>query len=231
MDKLRLMIVNSHYLIVTKEGKNLLVDTGSPVSFCNEDQDILISLGDKEYVIQTNQFLADKINNAGLIDVRVDALLGMDVLCQHSFSFDKSENTVVVDVVLDEISYNHSAPIEIKDLMGQKCVMMEAKINQKSVRTILDTGAWISYLSSSYLNGVEEKGTIKDYNPIIGDIRTTKHEVELSIGDMSQIVDVAKMPSTLEMMMRMIGVGFVMGLDSIESDRICIDFRKGTMLY
>ena len=72
---------------------------------------------------------------------------------------------------------------------------------------------------------------IKDYNPILGDIHTTKHMVTLSCDGHTQNISVAKMPSVLELMMNMMGIEMILGLETIKYDKLCLNFVKGCLIF
>lgn len=230
MDTLKLKIVNSHYLIETGDSKFFLIDTGSPMSF-SRGVVTSITLGGTDYPLQSNEAMIDNINSSGLFQEQVEGLIGMDVLCGHTFEFDKVSGTVRIDAAIDEEDYHHTVPMEISNIMGQINVIIAVKVNGRPVRTIIDTGAWISYLSSQYLSSSETIGTIQDYNPVLGDFETTKHNVRLSLGEFEQNISVGKMPPLLEAVLSMISTGFVLGLDAIECDRICLDLKAPRLLY
>jgi len=231
MENISLRISNSHYIIVTAEGLNLLVDTGSPVSFCEGNKRSVILFSGIEYSVQPKIDVMEQINNSGLIHEKIDALIGMDILCHHSFEFDRVENVVKIDAPLAGECYAYTIPMEVFNIMGQQGIALNVEINNQSVKTILDTGAWISYLSSSCLQGIAPVGRVEDFNPIFGKINATKHIVEMGIGGSSQNLAVAKMPNMLEMMMKMLGIDLVLGLDAIECDKICLDFLNGKLFF
>lgn len=218
------LINNSHYLIVTDDNKKLLIDTGSPNSFCLYPDGMQLDLGERRYSIEANLAMMEDINASNLLTERVHALIGMDILCNHILEFDKSRNVLFVDAEDSHLVYEHSIPVDCFNLLGFKGITLDVTINNHQATTLLDTGACISYLSSSYLDGVDVIGDVHDYNPILGPIETTKHEVVLSMGDFSQNLVVAKSPMLLEQTLRMLNVSVILGLDAIECDKICLDF-------
>ena len=171
------------------------------------------------------------VNNSNLLEHPIDMLIGMDILRNHVLTFNKSRQKIIIDNEPNQSNYAHALTLNISNIMGQSYVLCIIGINGKRVRAILDSGAWISYLSSTYLDGVEAIGEIHDYNPILGEIRTSKHRSRIQIDDTNQNIEVGKMTPILEMTMKVLNVDAIIGLDSIDSDAFCIDFISCRLLF
>ena len=227
--KHRLIIDNLHYVLVSDTGKRLLIDTGSPVSCAMKDCGAIV-FGEK--ISETNAFskIIESVNNSGLVAEPIDALIGMDILYGHRLVFDKNSHSIFIDEEVEEGVYEHTMDLECIDLMG-RCICGKMTVNSEEVNAILDTGAWIPYLSAQYLANVEACGDVQDYNPLLGTINTTKHNVTLCIGDISTNVTVGKMPSLLEATLSIIGIDLVIGFDVLPSQKFCLDLTSNRLLF
>ena len=223
----KLVIENSHFIIVTEDAKRWLVDTGSPISFASEE--CCLQFGAGEYNVVASPAMIGDVNGSGLLEAPIDVLIGMDILRKHCLMFDRSNGTVTIDGDMGLYEVRNTLPLRVTNIMGQSYVCCDVSINGVSVNTILDTGACISYLSSSHLNGVESVGEVHDYNPILGEINVTKHEVTVGFDGFSKVIEVGKMPSMLELTMQMIGINFVMGLDCLDCDCFGLDLKDGKL--
>lgn len=220
-------INNSHYILTADNGIKLLIDTGSPTSFGNVGE---IQLGARTYNVAPDENMLEKINDSQLFEGDIDVLIGMNILVNHRFDFNKDTLEVIIDGEADT-SFTHVMPFEISCMMGQNYISSHVHINGISVNTIIDSGAKISYLSPAYIDHIETVGEIHDYNPLLGDINTTTHNVTLGIDSYSSIINVALMPKLLNLMLNMINVDFLMGIDAIKTNRLCLDFMKKQLCF
>lgn len=222
--------VNHHYLIHV-DNHTALIDLGSPFSFSNEDTDI--TLGNKAHHIDASPGMIDQINNSDLLkESKVDMLIGLDIINQHCFKLDKVNGTCIVDDTETTSEGMHILPVKPLNLMGQGYTIAKAKFNGVEHDFILDTGAWIGYATSSVIAGKPEVGRVIDFSPIIGDIDTSKHFIDLEIaGTHDAEHPIGLMPGLLSAALSMIGIEIVMGIDDLVTGTIILDLPNSRVAF
>lgn len=220
MNKENLKISNGHYFYVHND-KNYLIDTGSPFSFGESD----VLFGGNTYTLKKNAYL-ETINQSGLFHLETDGLIGMDILKGHIFTILKNESKIE----FGKSDRAFSNIISIESAFGDT-LLVKVQIDNLPCKALFDTGAWIGYASSQLVSQSSTIGDITDFNPIIGQINTTKHDVSLTIGDKTTKITVGKMTSMIEMPLKMLAVNFVFGLNQIDANAICINLQENIISF
>lgn len=202
-------IVSNNHILVNIDNSNYIIDTGSPFSFFYDKKIILIN--HKEYV--SNKQLANKQEVEQLVGVTVDGFIGLDIILETGITINFLENTITFSVKRGHLCYflKKSGYYYTSD-----CV-----INKKATnKTVIDSGACISYVSEKYLDSNQETNEhYSDFNPSIGNISGNYYKVSidkatLGSGDYHHTIKVGKMPNALERM----GIDAIISLLDIVKD-------------
>lgn len=217
----KLIISKGHYL-VDVDGLFYLLDTGAPNSL-GEGSLIIAS---HAYPLCSNPELFAKFSNNSFIGSHIDGILGMDILKHYTVTIFKKEQKIS----FDECNIKYSSIVPLTIVMGAAC-LIDVAINGKETAAIIDSGACFSYVSSELLTSSPEVENINDFSPILGDIHTTLHQVEIKIGASLHTISVAKMIPAIELPLKMIGASSIIGLNEICSDVISFDFVNNVMKF
>lgn len=158
-------LINDH-LIITDNGQNILVDTGSPVSFHPSGS---IGFGENEFAVHSSipgvstAYLSEKVG------CEMHGLLGMDIINRMPMLFSLKDGFVLFD---DDARYlNHFKMYPLEPSSGG-LVAITVSVNGKSANMIIDSGAPISYIHPSFVSGLECVGIMDDFSPFIGNFQT-----------------------------------------------------------
>lgn len=211
------IIVNRHLLINDGRG-NMLIDTGSPASFHNENH-IFIDTDDYEvqtsYMGTTTQYFSDKVG------CEIVGLIGMDIISQYTMWIDIPMTKPFVAFYKDD-NMGSRYPIDSFSVMGIPGFCME--INGRKARLLFDTGAHISYIHSRFYDNEPMLRTCTDFSPLLN----AEYEVEmygLSTRFCEKILSIefGSMPQELSTQMNHLNVDGIIGYDLMEDFRIVID--------
>ena len=158
-------LVNDHPIIMDN-GLNILVDTGSPISFHPSG---LLILGQEQYSVLSSvpgvstQYLSEKVG------CEIHGLLGMDIINSQPLLFSLKDGLMFWD---DDAEYsNHFKMFPLGPLSGG-LVAITISVNGQDANMIIDSGAPISYIHPNFVAGLESAGIMDDFSPFIGNFQT-----------------------------------------------------------
>ena len=207
-------IVGGHIIVTDDRGENLLIDTGSPMSFHSEGR---IALCDEVNSVPTSLMGADADYVGRKVGAHVGGLLGMDLIGRWG---------VLIDVPNGKVVFGHGSdsltPIPSKSFFGY--ILAEMELNGRKATVIIDTGAPISYVSPSITEGLESLGTETDFNPMVpGDtFETPIFEFTASFGGKAFEMRAGHLPSVLGNIVSLLGVEGVVGMELLKHQPLLI---------
>ena len=197
--------VRGHILINDDRGSRVLVDTGSPLSFHAGG---VIALGGSSFTVPASLMGTDSAYVTDNVGVRVDGLVGMDILSQGGLLIDVPGGRIVLGHPTDGMT-----PLPSRQAFGY--VSMEMLLVGRPARVLLDTGAPTSYVSPSFTEGLTPIDRVTDFNPMVpGDtFETPVFELPASFAGQDFAMRAGHLPSRLQMMVSMLGADAVVGLE------------------
>ena len=206
MIKFDLQLHNGLPIITDKLGNKLLLDTGSPSSFCETSQ--IDIFGD---LIRTPRNLMGQVNAEYLISnlkIHLDGLLGLDILKMKSFSINYKE---LAFTILDEMPLRN----DLHRFPDSSFFKIPVQATGNNINLILDTGAHISYLNPEFVN-VDTLNLRKttDFNPILGNFEVSLVDhFSYAINEIQLDHEIGLAPSNLANMLRQMSVAGVFGYE------------------
>lgn len=205
-------LINNH-IIIDNEQK-IVLDTGSPLSFHKTG---VICIGEE---IEVPTYLPD-ISDTYLsekIGCDVYGLIGMDII---------SKFPILISVKDGFVSFNDDAKyydrfVRCHNNTGLLCVNL--KINGSIAKMIVDSGAKVSYISNSYVDGMVKEGCANDYSPYIGDFQTSLYncKTELLVCDITYEQQYGTPPTLLAALLTQYGADGIIGIELFKRFRIQI---------
>ena len=184
----RLDVEKGHF-IAHIVGKRVLIDTGSPASGGVFSSPLWGDVdGGKTVTGVPVKYISE------LSGVKFDALMGMDMLSTVNFSFRLDEGTMTVSKDEPE---GDGKEIPLDFVMGIPKVPV--MVRGKKTTMVLDTGAFISYFSPAWVNGLEPVRNEEDYYPLLGKFTTPVHELEVGIAGTNLKMEGGQLPGVLGM--------------------------------
>ena len=205
MIKFDLQLHNGLPIITDKLGHKLLLDTGSPSSFCETGQ---IDMFGDPIRTQRNLMQANSEYLISNLKIHLDGLLGLDILKMKSFSINYQELSFTI---LDEIPVRN----DLHRFPNSSYLKIPVQITGNNINLILDTGAHISYLNPEFVN-VDTLNLRKttDFNPILGNFEVSLVDhFSYTINETQLDHEIGLAPSNLANMLRQMGVAGVFGYE------------------
>ena len=204
------------YLIITDNDQNILVDTGSPMSFHPSGS---IGFGENEFAAQSCipgvsiPYLSEKVG------CEMHGLLGMDIINHMPMLFSLKDGFVLFD---DDARYlNHFKKYPLGPLSGG-LVAITISVNGKNANVIIDSGAPISYIRPNFVSGLECAGIMDDFSPFIGNFQTETFicEVDTLTGLEKYRQRFGIPPQIISMTLDMLQVDGIIGIELFKRYRI-----------
>lgn len=158
-------LTNDHLILMTN-GQNILIDTGSPLSFHPSGS---LVLRDNKLSVPTSipsvstQYISENVG------CKIHGLLGMDIINRMPVLFSLKNGFMLLD---DDAGYfNRFKMYPISPLAGG-LVAITIMVNGRKANMIIDSGAPISYIHRSFVSGLESVGIMDDFSPLYGNFKT-----------------------------------------------------------
>lgn len=211
---------NGH-IVVTIDGKDWLVDTGSPLSF-----------GDIDFVLNGRkiQLLAECMGIGARFltehtDIPLTGLLGTDILNSLDVVFDLPKGVIQLN---PELAVHTGAEIPISLCMGVP--VLSARINGEPMHCFFDTGAQVSYASSLLLRQEDQIGIFQDFYPTLGAFETILHWADLKLGNTLFRIRCGVMPEFMAGMMSFAGATCIIGNEIMREHQTGYFPRQGVLV-
>ena len=214
MKEYKIEIVRGHILVNDDRGSKVLLDTGSPMSF---HADGVVALGGRTYNVRTslmgvgNGYVTDNVGTP------VDGLVGMDILGDGNVLIDVPDGRVVFGYPTDGMTRIASG-----SALGYVSVNMD--IRGRRVTVILDSGAPVSYVSTSLTDGLESAETVEDFNPSVpgGTFTTPIFEFPAAFAGQEFEMRAGHLPFLMRSMISLLGVEGVVGMELLKRHALLI---------
>lgn len=152
-------------IIVNMDGRDLLIDTGSPRSFALKES-FPVKINDISYdlkITMASSIVLDTLKH--LLNVNVDGIIGNDIIVANNLSIDYLNEVIYFGIV--PCSYDiEQYTMPLKTRMG--LAYTELKSGSNTLDVILDTGSKMHYVKESYVDKTRSRGYFEDYSPDLG---------------------------------------------------------------
>ncbi len=173
---------NNHY-IINIEGKNYLLDTGSPVSFSLKPGLNSVVINQRRYPLGYNVMGLDIDATRELVGMDVDGFIGMDIVRQTSLTIYKDGRI--------EFSAIPEQGHRLNMLMSFGLIKIQATCNNLIASYLVDTGARYAYGIQGLFLNKEPFDHIKDYNPRLGHFESDIYHLSVDFGPIQKTIDIA----------------------------------------
>jgi len=198
---------NSHLFLILNKQKWLL-DTGSPVSFSEEDGLILCGKGFK----LKREAMGLRVKDLSkVVGTQVAGLLGTDVINHFDWLFDIPEQKVTISTgaISRNVFSSKAETISLNLLNGLP--LLHSHVENRDIKAFLDTGAQFSYLEPSLLAHFPREKVAKDFHPFTGTFSTILHRVKVVFISAAEYLDCGRLPEKLAPLLTMTGAQGIIG--------------------
>lgn len=216
----KIELVDGNPVILHGE-KRYLVDTGSPITFGNED---IVDFCGRNWSTKDSVMGCGINGIADMVGAPLDAIIGLDVMSNFVISFDYRNSVVIFsDEAEDGLSY---IPMSISQDSG---VSVEIEIDGQKGKCIIDSGARLSYIIGNVPQNAKVVGHQTDYHPLARSFETDVYEAEAILGGCTFTMRFGKLPQMIEMVLSMMQARVVIGRDLLSQYRVVLDFPHSRM--
>lgn len=177
-------LVNNHYIILV-DGLRCLIDTGSEVSYWVTHPIETLTIDGKEYPLKEVPITYSIPKATSSIGVRVDVLIGCDVILDRGLTIDKANRTIEFATREEE-----GTTVGYKQRLG--AILIKVQQNGKSRSMIVDTAAKYGYGVRPVFPMRKPETTVIDYNPDMGMLMSGIYTLTLNVGDKEAQVPTCK---------------------------------------
>ena len=212
-------LVNNHY-IVQIDGKNYLIDTGSPVSFWTSKPINEVVIGDHAYNLKHPPYRFNSEETNALVGVEVDGFIGMDVISQTGLTIYKDGEIMfrVMGREGNQIPMTKNWPL-----------VVSCGSNMMNGKFIIDTGAKYGYGVSGLFYNKESYAHVYDYNPSLGHLDSDIYHLDIVIGGQNKTIDVCNNRIVGSTLMNM-GAIMIGSISSLFEETCVIDTITGKLI-
>ena len=211
------------HIVIRSNGQNLLLDTGSPITFSQEK---FVKLGERRAVKYREFQGVDCDTISGFIGCPIDAVVGMDVLTGLNLSIDAGRREVTIGG-RRPLGSDFSGDLEY--LMGVPIVKL--KVGGRNVRMIVDTAAKLSYLDSGILEHHLHVGVETDFYPGIGEFTSETYHVPIELGNHDQIMTFGKLPGLLSILLDSFNADGILGFELYKKGEVYLSFKENRLYW
>ena len=199
--------IDTDHIIAVIDRRRVLIDTGAPVSI--GDRPEIVILG-QTYSLENKLLGMDIRQISEQMNTEINALLGMDILSKFMFYISHgikgmicSDYFINFTDKMQDVQINFNGTIPTLDL----------KIDGVDMKMILDTGAKLSYLNPSLLEGRKSLGRKEDFYAGVGAFTAEVYEVPAEIKGNKMGVHFSRPPEWLEKTLYLSRCNGILGSD------------------
>jgi hypothetical protein len=196
-------MVDGHIIATSEDGKICLIDTGAPCSVGNAE---IVMFAGGRYPLQST-FLGKAADELpGTIGVRIDVLMGVDILNRYDMLIDPVRQVLVFS---DEELDVEGEALPIEQSMGVPIVT--ADVDGRRMKMFFDTGAKVSYVDEETAKAYPQVGTAQDFYVTVGPFQTAIHRIPITLGSWSFDLDFGILPPSLQNALLVAGTQGILG--------------------
>jgi hypothetical protein len=215
-----LQLINGHAVIQSGTDR-ILIDTGSPKTI--HSQTTLSFMG-QNFPCSTNFMGLTSNKLSDMLGSPVTTLMGMDILSKFKVLFHYQEGFIGFSQVAIPMQGYF---IPFTKVMGIPIIELDV-LGQK-LKFFLDTGAKLSYLSTSYTAGLISQGEDTDFYPGHGTYQTPVYELNADLAGVSFPVRFGSLPPVLTSLLTMGQVQGIIGFDLFNRFQVMMDIQGNSL--
>ena len=221
----RFEAVRGHIIVPISTG-NALIDTGSPTSFAAAP----FEFAGRRHAPPTGMMGVTTETISELADIRIDALVGCDIL--NGFGAMRIRWNDGVMEFSDRFADDKATDM-MDNLAG--IPVFPVRLGEISTKAIFDTGAHLSHIDPELVSSMTPISHKDDFNPINGKFTAPVFSVSTTIADRTYDIEYGILPGTLGLMtsmtMRMTSSSAVIGTAILEHFDVTISWHDGTISW
>jgi hypothetical protein len=217
------LAVVARHLLLRLDGGLALVDTGAPFDIGRGRE---TQLGGATWAPPSTYVAVLRLASAHL-GVTVEWLIGHPTLARLRLQLDWVAGQAVVS---DEpIAPPGATRLVIEVAPALKVPRVEIQANDVRVPVVLDSGAMLSYVPPSVVDGRAPIRRARDFHPSIGAFETDVWSLPITVGGRAIALQAGVLPDALAPL-RAVSDGWILGSDFFDGRTIVLDYPGGCVL-
>ncbi len=213
----QLELVNGH-LITRIEEQFTLLDTGIPISIGKASK---FYFSNRLYELSSDYLGVSMDYLERTVGTQIDIMMGTDILKQHHITIDLPAHRLHFG---ERTRRNFANRIPMTNFMGAPSVAVS--IGGTTLRMVVDTGARLSYVDSSFAANYPAVDKEKDFYPGLGEFETDVYEIPLELGNERFTLRCGVLPELLETTLRVTGNKGIIGTELYQKFIVCLAFPE-----
>lgn len=168
------ILLNNHY-IVKIDNYYYLLDTGSDKSYTYNPNNKYVEINGHNYPLHEIYVGSEMEEMTNLIGIRVDGLIGMDIISKTSLSIYKN------GIICFEAKYMGGTKVRMLNYGWP--IMIKGESNGIKGNIVLDTGAKYGYGVSELTVGKTPYAHVRDYNPYLKRLISDNYHIDVKLPD------------------------------------------------
>ncbi len=219
------LIISNNHFILHLDGRNYVLDTGSPVSF-NYYNGNALEINGKRFAFSSPVICPQKAVN-DLTGMTIDGLIGTDIMKQTGLLIDIENMTVVFSSHAPADPEGRYASISFQYFMGMYLITNDVILGRRLQNAIIDTGAPVPYVSSALLSCFEPTGEkYEDFSPTFGVLKGEYRRGELILPcedqEYKRSIKIGQMPGLLDAFSQF---DAILGITALSEKQVLFDFN------
>ncbi len=210
------------HLIFAEEGRQILLDTGSPLSLSRDGE--VVIMGMTHQCSRRLPMYGGPDEFSKLIGYDIDVLLGLDILRDYKVKIDYAARELTIsDTAFDTEGYSR-VPLSLRIYY-----LLPMTVNGSPHTFALDTGARISYIhakETSQLQPIDER---EDFNPEVGRFTTPIFQMSATVAQHTFPVQFGNAPSRLATALGLFGIEGIIGYDLFAAFTVILDLSASRL--
>jgi hypothetical protein len=215
-------MVDGHIIVTSEDGKICLIDTGAPCTVGNAE---IVMFAGGRYPLKPD-FLGKAADELpGPIGVRIDVLIGVDILNRYDMLIDPVRKVLVFSE--EELAVEGEA-LPIEQAMGVPIVT--ADVGGNRLKMFFDTGAKVSYVDEKTADAYPRVGTAHDYYMTVGPFQTSIHRIPMLLGSLTIDLECGTLPQSLQLSLAAAGAEGIVGNAILERFMVAYMPRRNKII-
>lgn len=225
-----ILLTPHEHIVASISNRNYIVDTGSPFSFNYE------GLASLEIENRTFGFFQKAVCPKEVADeltgIDISGFIGMDIIKKTGLTIDFENQKIDFFADTDVVDPKDYASLSFDLFMENYLVTNDIYLGHRLNNAIIDTGAWVPYISNRLAAHFEHTGQeYIDKSPIYGELQGEYLKGEMTLRSSSREITRFVNMGTMPMMLDSWGMfDAVFGVKALTDKKIIIDFDKMVLL-
>jgi len=216
------------HIIISKDGRNFILDTGSPETLLTEDVSFSFFKLEKKLNILPVKRILSEINF--LTSLEVAGIIGTDFFTNYDVSIDPTSETLYFSTPegANNLLFN-GVKLKLKKILNLP--LLSININSHNHDAIIDTGAFVSYIDREFVKDLQpvEKDVL-DFTPLMGNFKTDLYEIAVNIANHELKMKFGVLPELYTELLEALNAKIVLGTEILKHFSVYMSLKNNFII-